>query len=81
MGPQARCIGKDARDVALMWQDSIPKIDYKSTDAKDITKLKKTIIDSGLSTSDLVRTVWALASTYRNTDMRGEVFKLGISVT
>lgn len=71
MGPQARYIGPDVPDVALMWQDPIPEIDYQSIDAKDITKLKKAILDSGLSTGELVRTAWASASTYRNTDMRG----------
>jgi catalase-peroxidase len=71
MGPQARYIGPDVPKVALMWQDPIPKIDYKSIDTKDITKLKKAIVSSGLTNSELVRTAWASASTYRNTDMRG----------
>jgi len=71
MGPQARYIGPDVPDVALMWQDPIPEIDYKTISDRDITKLKKTILDSGLSVGELVRTAWASASTYRNTDMRG----------
>ncbi|CAM4121005.1 catalase/peroxidase HPI [Vreelandella rituensis] len=71
MGPQARYLGPDVPDVALMWQDPIPEVDYKLIDAEDIANLKKTILDSGLSTDELVRTAWASASTYRNTDMRG----------
>jgi catalase (peroxidase I) len=32
---------------------------------------KQVILDSGLTTVELVRTAWASASTYHNTDMRG----------
>ncbi|HEY7775293.1 MAG TPA: peroxidase family protein, partial [Kineobactrum sp.] len=71
MGPQARYIGPDVPDVALMWQDPIPDVDHKLIDDKDIARLKKVILDSGLTTEELVRTAWASASTYRNTDMRG----------
>ncbi|MFN2349771.1 MAG: catalase/peroxidase HPI [Thioalkalivibrio sp.] len=71
MGPQARYIGPDVPEVALMWQDPIPEVDHELIDARDISSLKKTILDSGLTTGELVRTAWASASTYRNTDMRG----------
>ncbi|PLW82494.1 catalase/peroxidase HPI [Kineobactrum sediminis] len=71
MGPQARYIGPDVPEVALMWQDPIPEVDYKLIGAGDIARLKKVILDSGLTTDELVRTAWASASTYRNTDMRG----------
>jgi catalase-peroxidase len=36
-----------------------------------IADLKETILDSGLTVSELVRTAWASASTYRASDMRG----------
>jgi catalase-peroxidase len=35
------------------------------------TRLKREILNSGLTTPQLVRTAWASASTYRGTDMRG----------
>ena len=37
----------------------------------DIAKLKAEILESGLSISELVRTAWASAASYRGTDMRG----------
>jgi catalase-peroxidase len=40
-------------------------------DAADITALKRTILASGLSTSQLVRTAWAAAACFRGTDKRG----------
>ena len=39
--------------------------------AQDIAALKKTILASGLSVSQLVSTAWASASTFRGTDRRG----------
>jgi catalase-peroxidase len=39
--------------------------------ASDIKALKKDILDSGLSTSELVRTAWASAASFRASDMRG----------
>jgi catalase-peroxidase len=71
MGPRARYVGKDAPTEAMLWQDNVPKADYKLIDSSDIANLKKKILNSGLSTSDLVKTAWASAASYRGTDMRG----------
>lgn len=71
MGPRARYIGNNVPDEVLMWQDPIPEVDYKLIDNGDIENLKEAILDSGLSVSELVRTAWAAASSYRGTDMRG----------
>jgi catalase-peroxidase len=40
-------------------------------DETDIAALKRKILDSGLSIQDLVKTAWASASTYRDSDKRG----------
>ena len=40
-------------------------------DQADITALKETMLDSGLSVAQLVPTAWASASTFRGTDKRG----------
>ena len=71
MGPSSRYLGDDVPSETLLWQDPVPKVDYKLVNARDISKLKKAIIDSGLSTSELVRTAWSSAASYRSTDLRG----------
>ena len=71
MGPRARYLGADVPKEVLIWQDPVPEVNYKLVDAKDIAALKKKILDSGLSTPELVRTAWASASTFRGSDLRG----------
>jgi catalase-peroxidase len=71
MGPLSRYVGKEIPKEPLIWQDPLPKAEYKPVAAADIEALKKKILTSGLSTSELVKTAWAAASSYRNTDMRG----------
>ena len=71
MGPRARYIGNDIPEEELLWQDPVPAVDYELIDVNDIAELKAEILASGLSVSELVRTAWASASTFRGTDMRG----------
>ena len=70
MGPLDRYLGPEVPSEELIWQDPIPKVDYTLGDT-DITALKKMVLASGLSISELVRTAWASASTFRGSDMRG----------
>ncbi|MEY4901584.1 MAG: hypothetical protein RLZZ190_311 [Actinomycetota bacterium] len=70
MGPIARYQGALVPKEALIWQDPLPKAQGKIS-AKQIAQLKKLILASGLSTSQLVSTAWASASTFRGTDKRG----------
>jgi len=71
MGPRARYLGAEVPAQALLWQDIITTVDHALINAKEIKKLKKEILNSGLSVSELVRTAWASASTFRASDMRG----------
>ena len=71
MGPRARYLGPEVPKEELIWQDPIPAVNHKLIDAKDITSLKKKILASGLSVSELVSTAWASASTFRGSDKRG----------
>jgi len=71
MGPRARYVGDEVPNEVLLWQDPIPAVDYKLIDASDAAKLKAEILDSGLTTSELVRTAWASAASFRGSDMRG----------
>ncbi len=71
LGPRSRFLGPEVPKEDLIWQDPLPRISYKQIDAKDIAALKTKIIASGLNGSELVRTAWASASTFRGTDLRG----------
>ncbi len=70
MGPHAGLIGPEV-PPAQLWQDPVPAVDHPVINSYDAAALKKQILASGLSTSELVRTAWASASTYRGTDRRG----------
>ncbi|MCJ8293188.1 MAG: catalase/peroxidase HPI [Colwellia sp.] len=71
MGPRARYVGAEVPSEVLTWQDPIPAIKHPLITKKDIVKLKQQIVNSGLTTAELVRTAWAAASSHRVTDMRG----------
>ncbi|WP_347985827.1 catalase/peroxidase HPI [Methylomonas sp. AM2-LC] len=71
MGPKARYVGAEVPAEDFIWQDPIPKVDHKLIDAKDISKLKASILASGLTVPELVKTSWAAAATFRGTDLRG----------
>ena len=71
MGPSSRYLGKDVPSQQFKWQDPLPKADYVQIGAADVTDLKSRILGSGLTVPQLVRTAWASAASYRDTDMRG----------
>lgn len=71
MGPIVRYLGKDVPSEVLIWQDPVPAVDHDLVNEGDIAALKKSILNSGLSVSELVSTAWASASTFRGSDKRG----------
>jgi catalase-peroxidase len=71
MGPRARYLGPEVPAEELIWQDPLPAVNHKLINKKDIVELKKKILDSGLSVSQLVSVAWASASTFRGSDKRG----------
>jgi catalase-peroxidase len=71
MGPRARYLGSAVPAEVLIWQDPIPAVDHPLIDERDVEKLKAEILGSGLGVSELVRTAWASAASFRGTDMRG----------
>jgi len=71
MGPRARYLGTEVPSKELIWQDPIPAVNHKLINKQDIASLKKQLLDSGLSVSELVSTAWASASTFRGSDKRG----------
>lgn len=71
MGPKSRYMGPWIPGQDFIWQDPTPKANYKQISEADISQLKNIILKSGISDSDLVKTAWASASTYRKSDYRG----------
>jgi catalase-peroxidase len=71
MGPRARYLGPEVPAEELIWQDPVPAVTHKLINKKDIVELKKKILESGLSISQLVSVAWASASTFRGSDKRG----------
>lgn len=71
MGPRARYIGAEVPSENLLWQDPLPEANYKTIDATDVADLKAKLLSSGVSGAELIKTAWASAASFRNTDMRG----------
>jgi catalase-peroxidase len=71
MGPLARYLGSEVPKEALIWQDPLPVVDHELVNEQDIAQLKAKLLDSGLTTAELVSTAWASASTFRGSDKRG----------
>ncbi|MEN9977529.1 MAG: hypothetical protein RLZZ569_154, partial [Bacteroidota bacterium] len=71
MGPSTRYLGPEVPKEQLVWQDPIPALNHAVVAEQDITALKAQILASGLTTSELVETAWASASTFRGSDKRG----------
>ncbi len=70
MGPISRYLGPWIPEPQL-WQDPAPPVDHELVDDKDVASLKATLLNSGLSVSQLVSTGWAAAASFRGTDKRG----------
>jgi catalase-peroxidase len=70
MGPRARYLGPWVPEPQL-WQDPLPPVDHELVGEQDVAALKRKILDSGLSVSELVSTAWAAAASFRGTDKRG----------
>jgi catalase-peroxidase len=71
MGPKVRYLGEEVPQEDLIWQDPIPPVDYSLVTDKDLVKLKEQLLKSPLSISEMVKTAWASASTFRGSDYRG----------
>jgi catalase-peroxidase len=71
MGPRSRYLGPEVPAEELIWQDPVPAVDHELVDAGDIAALKKKIMGTDLSVSELVYTAWSSAATFRGSDKRG----------
>ena len=70
MGPVSRFLGPWVAEPQL-WQDPVPAVGHDLVSEDDITALKTRVLESGLSTAQLVSTAWASAASFRTTDKRG----------
>jgi len=71
MGPPERLLGPEVPDETMVWQDPVPEVDHDLIGDAEIEHLAERILDSDLTTQQLVKTAWASASTYRDSDKRG----------
>ena len=71
MGPSTTYLGPEVPEENFIWQDPIPEVNHKLVTTQDIVSLKSTILNSGLTVSELVTTAWASASIHRTSDRRG----------
>ena len=70
MGPVSRFLGPWVAEPQL-WQDPVPAVDHELVTDSDIDELKARVLESGLTTAQLVSTAWASAASFRSTDKRG----------
>ncbi|MES3160262.1 MAG: catalase/peroxidase HPI [Halorubrum sp.] len=71
MGPPSRFLGPEVPDEEMLWQDPIPEAGYELVGESEIAHLEGRIRESDLTVQQLVKTAWASASTYRDSDKRG----------
>lgn len=70
MGPLSRYHGPEVPAEVLLWQDPISGPESSLNLSTDID-LTQALVSSGISDLDFIKTAWASASTFRNTDKRG----------
>ncbi|GAB3860925.1 catalase/peroxidase HPI [Nocardioides maradonensis] len=70
MGPVSRYLGPWVPEPQI-WQDPVPAVDHELVGDADIAALKDTLLGSGLTVQQLVKTAWASAASFRSTDKRG----------
>ena len=70
LGPKSRYLGADVPAEDLIWQDPIPTVDYTLSES-EIADLKQTLLNAGLTRTELINTAWDSARTYRGSDYRG----------
>ncbi len=71
MGPKSRYLGPAVPQEDLIWQDPVPPVSQQLVSSSDVADLKRAVLASGLSVSQLVHTAWSAAASYRSTDKRG----------
>jgi catalase-peroxidase len=71
MGPSSLYLGPEVPKETFLWQDPIPASNKAVVDKAALDKLKTSILNAGLTNSELIYTAWSSASTYRGSDKKG----------
>ncbi|GAA4687732.1 catalase/peroxidase HPI [Nocardioides nanhaiensis] len=71
MGPVVRYLGPEVPQESLLWQDPLPEATGTPLAEADVAELKQLIGSTGLTSTQLVSTAWAAASSFRASDKRG----------
>lgn len=70
LGPKTRYLGADIPNEDLIWQDTVPSVDYTMSDA-EVDELKNKLLNCGLTRTELINSAWDSARTFRGSDFRG----------
>ncbi|RDK84373.1 UNVERIFIED_ORG: catalase-peroxidase [Idiomarina abyssalis] len=70
LGPKDRYLGADVPEEDLIWQDPIPKVDYTLSE-QEIADLKEKLLNTELTSYELISTAWDSARNFRCSDFRG----------
>jgi catalase-peroxidase len=70
LGPKDRYLGADVPEEDLIWQDPIPKVDY-TLGEQEIADLKEKLLNTELTSYELISTAWDSARNFRCSDFRG----------
>jgi catalase-peroxidase len=71
MGPSSLYLGPEVPKETFIWQDPLPASKNTAFTPVELNELKMKILNSSLSTSELIYTAWSSASTFRGSDKRG----------
>lgn len=70
LGPKDRYLGADVPEEDLIWQDPIPKVDYTLSE-QEVADLKEKLLNTELTSYELISTGWDSARNFRCSDFRG----------
>ncbi|CAM3856322.1 catalase/peroxidase HPI [Tsukamurella strandjordii] len=71
MGPVSRYVGPLVPATTELWQDPVPAVDHPLIDDADAEAIKQRVLETGLSSSRLIKTAWAAFASFRDSDKRG----------
>ncbi|GBQ89883.1 catalase [Asaia krungthepensis NRIC 0535] len=71
LGPKSRYFGSEVPSADFLWQDPLPAAQGAMVNAADLRELKKAIAASGLTEREMIKTAWASAASFRDSDHRG----------